>query len=99
MIGLQIPQFYVTLGYIEEWRTCATEPLTPVFTIVQYSALAITDIAVIILFIAAVLEIPYKDSAEVIVKLEKDGGWYFVSLFVIHLGCILVLATGKVGTQ
>jgi hypothetical protein len=31
-----------------------------------------------------VLEIPYKHSSEVIKKLERDGGWYFVGLFREH---------------
>lgn len=35
----------------------------------------------IFLFLVAVLEIPYRRSTEVIVKIEKDGGWYFLALF------------------
>lgn len=70
---------------------------TPKSTNVDFQAFA--DILVMLLFTIAVLEIPYTRSSEVLAKLQKDGGWYFLALFLIHITTIIVLTRGKVGSR
>ncbi|KAJ3565212.1 hypothetical protein NP233_g7780 [Leucocoprinus birnbaumii] len=96
MIALELPQFFSTLVYSETSRQCTTtHSLRPVYTIIQFGSLVVSDILVILLFIVAVLETPYTHSSDIMVKLQKDGGWYFLGLFLVHIVNIIVLAWGK----